>query len=45
MADPENFAGGDDKIYKHRFSIGLISKFGMFMNNLLDVAQICLAYF
>ena len=39
------FWWGDDKIYKHGFSIGLISKFRMFMINLLDVAQICLAYF
>ena len=45
VADPENFGGGDDKIYKHGFSIGLISKFRMFMINLLDVAEICLAYF
>ena len=45
VADPETFGVGDDKIYKHGFSIGLISKFRMFMINLLDVAQICLAYF
>ena len=45
VADPENFGGEDEKIYKHKFSIGLISKFRVFMINLLDVAQICLAYF
>ena len=46
MEDPEDFGGGgDDKIYKHGFSIGLISKFRMFIINRLDFAQICLVYF
>ena len=42
-ADPENFGGGDDKIYKHK--LGIISKFRMCMINVLDLAQICWAYF
>ena len=43
VADPENFGGGDDKIYKRKLCI--ISKFRMFMINVLDLAQTCLAYF
>ena len=37
VADLENFGGGDDKIYEHKLCI--ISKFGMFMINVLDLTQ------
>ena len=37
VADLENFGGGDDKIYEHKLCI--ISKFWMFMINVLDLAQ------
>ena len=39
VADLENFGGGDDKIYEHKLCI--ISKFCMFMINVLDLAQTC----
>ena len=41
--DLENFGGGDDKIYKYKLCI--ISKFCMFMINVLDLAQTCWGYF
>ena len=37
VADLENFGGGDDKIYEHKLCI--ISKFWMFVINVLDLAQ------
>ena len=37
VADLENFGGGNDKIYEHKLCI--ISKFWMFMINVLDLAQ------
>ena len=43
VADLENFGGGDDKIYEHKLCI--ISKFCMFMINVLDLAQTCWGYF
>ena len=43
VADLENFGGGDDKIYEHKLRI--ISKFCMFMINVLDLAQTCWGYF
>ena len=43
MADLENFGVGDNKIYEHKLCI--ISKFCMFMINVLDLAQTCWGYF
>ena len=43
VANPENFVEGwGDKIYKLKLCI--ISKFRMFMINVLDFAQTCLAF-
>ena len=43
VADPEKIGGVDDKIYKNKLCI--ISKFRLFMINVLDLAQTCWAYF
>ena len=43
VADLENFGGGDDKIYEHK--LWIISKFWMFMINVLDLAQTCWGFF
>ena len=43
VADLENFGGGDNKIYEHK--LWIISKFWMFMINVLDLAQTCWGYF
>ena len=37
------FWWGDDKIYEHK--LWIISKFWMFMINVLDLAQTCWGYF
>ena len=42
MADPKNFDGENDQIYKHKLL--LISKFRMFMINVLDLEQTCFAF-
>ena len=43
VADLENFGGGDEKLYEHK--LWIISKFWMFMINVLDLAQTCWGYF